>query len=836
MNNEVFRIVGSVLLQDEEFTNGIRRVLNEAESTTQKVAQKFQNAGSKITSVGKTMTAGLTTSIGGLVGMGVKYNIEMETLESNLSVLLGSTDAAHKRLEELRTMGAKTPFETTDLVKATQKMLAFGLDADKTNGYLQTLGDIAMGDANKLDSLTLAFSQIGASGRASMEDINQMIDQGFNPLTYVVKKTGESMSEVRDRVSEGGVSFEEIASAMKDATSEGGAFYQSMDKASETTAGRISTLKDNFGVMVGGLTNSLMPSIEKVVDKVAEWIDKFNSLDQGTKDQIVQALLLVATLGPVIIVLGSIVSGIGKLISGINNTVQGFKKFIEFSGKAFNNLKKFGSKTVEVAKSVGKMAVEIGKSAVNFGKQAVQTTIATTKLIAHKVATLAVTTAQKAMTLAQAALNFVMSLNPITLIIIAITALIAIFVTLWVKCEWFRNLWIGLWNGIIAIVKGVVDGIVAVVTFLVNLIVAIFTTWFNIITLPWRFIWENCKDIIMAVFNAIADFIGAIINTIKNIIMFIFEAIKTYFIMVFNIYKTIFMTAWNIIYTVISTVLTLIWNVIQTIFNVIVTIIQTAWNTILTVTQFVWNLIVGAITTVINTIKTIITTVFNVIVSVITTVWNTIKGVTLSVWNAITSTISNVVNGIKNTISNVFNAVKNTVTNIWNGIMNAIKKPIEKARDLVKGAIDKIKGFFNFEFKWPKLKMPHFGIKPKGWQIGDLLKGKIPSLKIDWYAKGAIFDEPTLFNTANGMKGVGEAGPEAVAPISELMKYTRLAVDGSNATLEDKLDVLISLLTKYLPLLMNKQIVLDTGELVGSISSEMDKKLGDINKRRERGN
>lgn len=726
MNNEIFKIVGSVLLKDEEFTNGIKNVLTKAESTTQKIAQKFENAGQKIKSVGKTMSVGLTTSISGLVGMGAKYNIEMETLETNLSVLLGSTEKAHSKLEELRTMGAKTPFETTDLVKATQKMLAFGLDANKTNSYLQTLGNIAMGDANKLDSLTLAFSQIGASGRASMEDINQMIDQGFNPLTYVCKKTGESMSEVRDRVSEGKVSFDEIASAMNDATSKGGAFYGSMDKASETTSGRISTLKDNFGVMVGGLTESLMPSIEKIVDKMAEWIDKFNSLDQGTKDQIVQTLLLVAALGPALIVIGSIVSGVGKLIDGIDKTVNGFKKFATFSGKAFNELKKIGSKSLEVAKSVGKFAVEVGKSAVNLGKQAIQTAAATVKLIAHKVATIAVTVAQKAMTLAQAALNFVMSLNPITLIIIAITALIAIFVTLWNKCEWFRNFWIGLWDGI--------------------------------------------KNIV-----------GTVIEAIKNAIMFVFEAIKTYFVITFSIYKTIFITAWNIISTV--------------------------------------------ITTVINVIKTIITTVFESIKTVITTIWN-----------AITTTISNVVNGIKNTISNVFNGVKNTVSNIWNGIMNAIKKPIEKARDLVKGAIDKIKGFFNFQFKWPKLKMPHFGIKPKGWEIGDLLKGKIPKLSIDWYAKGAIFDKPTLFDTSSGVKGVGEAGPEAVAPISELMKYTRLAVEGSNEKLETKLDTLISLLTNYLPMMMNTKVVMDTGELVGAISYEVDKNLGNINRRRERGN
>lgn len=748
MNNEIFRIVGSVLLKDEEFTNGIKKIINEAESTTQKVAKKFQDVGNKISDAGKKMTMGLSVPISGLIGLGAKYNVEMETLETNLSVLLGSTDKAHKRLEELRTMGAKTPFETIDLVKATQKMLAFGLDADKTNGYLQVLGDIAMGDANKLDSLTLAFSQMGASGRASMEDINQMIDQGFNSLTYITKKTGESMSEVRDRVSEGKVSFEEIASAMNDATSKGGAFYGSMDKASETTAGRISTLKDNFNVMVGKLTESLMPSIGKVVDKVAEWIDKFNSLDQGTKDMIVKIMLVVATLGPVLAVIGKVVSLVSTAIN------------------VFGKLKK---------------AFIVVKTALT-------------------------------------GLNLAFLASPITWVIAGIVALVAVFVLLWNKCEWFRNFWIGLWEGIkqavsnIATwvndnvvqpiinffkglwdsVKAVFDGIVLTIQIFVGIVASIFNAAFQIITLPFMFIWENCRDIIMSVLNTIYDFISSILSTIWNVVSTVFQTIFEVISTIMNAIWTVISTVWNTIYSVISTVVNAIWNVISNVFN-------TVWN-------------------------------------VISTIFNGIKNTISNVWNTISSIVSSVVNTIKNTISNVFNSVKNTVSNVWNGIMNAIKTPIEKARDIVKGAIDSIKGLFNFKFEWPKLKMPHFGISPKGWKMGDLLKGSIPKLAIDWYAKGAIFDKPTLFGTDNGVKGVGEAGPEAVAPISELMKYTRLAVDGSNAGLENKLDRLINLLTSYLPMLVKKELVLDSGELVGALVDPIDKALAEkaIDRKRKR--
>lgn len=105
--------------------------------------------------------------------------------------------------------------------------------------------------------------------------------------------------------------------------------------------------------------------------------------------------------------------------------------------------------------------------------------------------------------------------------------------------------------------------------------------------------------------------------------------------------------------------------------------------------------------------------------------------------------------------------VKAVATTVWNGIKTAITTPIQAAADFIKKIIEKIKGFFDFKVKLPHIKLPHFGIKPKGWRLGDLLDGVIPSLGIEWYAKGGIFSSPSVI-------GVGEAGPEAVVPIDKL--------------------------------------------------------------------
>lgn len=111
---------------------------------------------------------------------------------------------------------------------------------------------------------------------------------------------------------------------------------------------------------------------------------------------------------------------------------------------------------------------------------------------------------------------------------------------------------------------------------------------------------------------------------------------------------------------------------------------------------------------------------------------------------------------------------KDDVVAWFEDIRSGISEKINAARDAVSTAVEAIKGFFNFTFSWPSIPMPSFAITPSGWKIGDLLKGSIPDLSIAWNADGGIFTKPTLFDTANGLQGVGEAGPEAILPLSKL--------------------------------------------------------------------
>lgn len=161
-------------------------------------------------------------------------------------------------------------------------------------------------------------------------------------------------------------------------------------------------------------------------------------------------------------------------------------------------------------------------------------------------------------------------------------------------------------------------------------------------------------------------------------------------------------------------------------------------------------------------------------------VLSAISSTASSVWNSILSTIQSIVNGISNVISNVWNTIKSVTSSVWNGIKSAIEGPINAAKDAVSRGINAIKNLFNFKISWPHIPLPHFKISGSANPL-DWIKHGVPKIGIDWYAKGGILTRPTVFGmNGNNLMVGGEAGKEAVAPLSDLMAYVRQAVAEQN--------------------------------------------------------
>lgn len=277
-----------------------------------------------------TAIAAASAAVVALGTVGLDYNKQMESYTTNFDVMLGDTAAAAEKVEELKEMGAKTPFEMADLASATQTLLAFNVSSSDTGDILTQLGDISLGNVQKLESLTRAYGKMNASQKVSLEDINMMIDAGFNPLLLVAAETGEAMTDVYKRISDGGVAFSEIQDAIKKATAEGGQFYKGMEKASKTTDGLISTLEDNAKALVGevfkpvsdGLRDDVLPAAIGAVEDLSKAFqeDGIEGMIDAGSEMLGELVSELAKGGPKLVKSGT---------SLLKSLVKGFDKNID---------------------------------------------------------------------------------------------------------------------------------------------------------------------------------------------------------------------------------------------------------------------------------------------------------------------------------------------------------------------------------------------------------------------------------------------------------------------------------------------------------------------------
>lgn len=280
----------------KEFDRQMREV-NARFSELERTATK---SGSSIDSTFKKIGAGIAGyfAIGQMQNFArevIKVRKEMEQLEISFKTLTGSEKAGKAMYDEIVKFGQQTPLLEKDLAKAAQTMLAFNIEQEKVVPLLKQFGDISMGDAQKLQSLALAFSQTSSTGKLMGQDLLQMINAGFNPLAEIARKTGRDMGELKEEMSEGKISVEMVEDAFKSATSEGGKFHGMLTSMGDSMGGALSNLEgslDKFYNRIGELTqdsvvegakmatealDALTENIEEVASAVGQAIVMFGS-------------------------------------------------------------------------------------------------------------------------------------------------------------------------------------------------------------------------------------------------------------------------------------------------------------------------------------------------------------------------------------------------------------------------------------------------------------------------------------------------------------------------------------------------------------------------------
>lgn len=388
--------------------------MNDANDASKKLGDGFTVLKGTMANLASQAISKIVDGFKELVGGAVDYQKSMEYYTTSFTVMTGSADKASETVKKLADIGATTPFDMPQLADATSLLMNFGFSADDAVDSMMMLGDISQGNADKLNSIARAYGKMNSAQKVTLEDINMMIDAGFNPLQEISEKTGESMQSLYDRISKGKMSVDEITESMKRSTSEGGKYFQSMDAQSQTLDGRLSTLSDTVNSKLG---EALQPILQKAAD---EWIPNItNAIDNMDVD--------------------SVVSVIEDLVDGVGNL--------------FGYIMDNGSTIISLVAGIGTAMVTWKVASMING--------VVTAVKSYQ-------TANEGATVAQALLNGVLNANPIMLVVTLLAGLIATVVTLWNTNEGFRNAVINVWNAfkdtvgnVITSVGGFIDNLIS---------------------------------------------------------------------------------------------------------------------------------------------------------------------------------------------------------------------------------------------------------------------------------------------------------------------------------------------------------------------------------------
>lgn len=379
--SSTLRNVASSVGMTSNRVDGLNSSMHTAERTSTSMGSSMGSTFKSLIAMAGALliSYGAFETMKGLFFLGV----ELEQTATKFEVMLGSAEKAKIMLQDLNDYANATPYGNASIIKASETMLGFGLEANKVMGNIKMLGDVAMGNEEKLGSISLAFSQIMATGRLMGQDLLQLINQGFNPLQVISENTGISMGVLKERMEKGAISAEMVEEAFKLATSEGGRYNDMSAKMAETAGGKFSTMMGTFKAVLAEVGLAL-----------ATWISPLFEIGVAVANNIIP---------------------FGKALAGVVMWIIEAKPLMFF---------------------LGVVAVTLGASFLIANGAAIATAVSMGVL--NGVVWLAVA--------AQTALNFVMSMNPIGLVIIAIGALIAIVWSLWNRFEGFRGVVLGTWE------------------------------------------------------------------------------------------------------------------------------------------------------------------------------------------------------------------------------------------------------------------------------------------------------------------------------------------------------------------------------------------------------
>lgn len=272
-------IAARVTLDTSQLDKDVQRAMGKFRQISQSAQEESNRMRDALLGVGKAMGIAFSAQQAiAFIKQVVSVRSEIQALEVSFRTLLGSQQASAELMRQMKEFAAATPLQLNDLAKGAQTMLGFNVNPDEIMPMLKAIGDISMGDAQKFQALTLAFSQMQSVGKLMGQDLLQMINAGFSPLAVMADKTGKSIGELKEEMSAGAISADMVKQAFIDATSEGGQFYGMLSGQGDTVKGALAQLSGAFTDMFNGIGEQSEGLIKGSVKSVQWLVENYETL------------------------------------------------------------------------------------------------------------------------------------------------------------------------------------------------------------------------------------------------------------------------------------------------------------------------------------------------------------------------------------------------------------------------------------------------------------------------------------------------------------------------------------------------------------------------------
>lgn len=637
---------------DKGFGNALDMINDKLDKFDNKVG-KTESSGSKLGSTFKAMALAnlaanavtkVTGDLNSLVSESIKASDAMDKFRSTMKFAGLDNSAIEKSAAAVKKYADDTVYDLDVVANTTAQLAANGIkDYDGLTQAAGNLNAVAGGNADTFKSVAMVMTQTASAGKLTGENWRQLSDAipgASGKIQEALKKNGAYTGDFRKALEQGKISADEFNQAIMDL---------GMTDVAKEAATSTKTIEGAIGNMKAGIVTSIM----EIIDAIG-------------KDRITGAITALGTfitngLSLLKIIIPPVISALTWLFDLINRN----QAIVSAMAGAFIGFK-------------AALAIEKGINAVSAALNAFKA-------------------AQKATTLAQAALNAVMAINPFTIIVLAISALVALLIYFWHTNEGFRNavkaIWEGIkaafvqaweaikaaWTGAAEFFSGIWSGIKSGVQGIVQWIAQ---TWSGAVAVL-KVVWDSISNAATAAWNFIIQSIMSVVQPFINTFVNGWNILKDGINGVWNGIKSIFKGAWEFIKSVVLGAALLIIDVVSGNFSKLKADLQLIWDGIKNAFSSVWNgiktIAVTVVTTLVNLVrnaweglKQVLTTIWNILKTSATTIWDGLKSAVLSITNALVNTAKSVWEGFKNFFYSLLNGVRNTAVNSWNSIRSSV--------------------------------------------------------------------------------------------------------------------------------------------------------------------